>query len=126
MNPEIRTLIKKYKGDGVAYGLEKSEQVVQEYVYNPNIHENQYSALVSFCDNVGAAAFIMSDVLRYVNEGSATHFKLAAENMMEWTGWGESTNPPISASMRKRREVEVRIFKTPCLVAHNVKPKKRA
>ncbi len=126
MNPEILTLINKYKGDGVALGREKAEAVVNEYVCNPYIHNNHYSALVSFCDNIGAAAFIMSGVADLVNKGSATHLRMAADNMMQWVGWGDTTKPPVSSSMKKRREIEVRVFKTPCLVAHNLKPKKRA
>jgi GH24 family phage-related lysozyme (muramidase) len=127
MNPEIVTLMKKYKGDGVALGREKAEQVVNEYICNPYIHNNQYSALVSFCDNIGAAAFIMSGVADMVNNGSSTHLqKLIPERMMQWVAWGDTTTPPTSPSMKKRREIEARVFTTPCLVAHNLKPKKRA
>ncbi len=126
MNPEIVTLIKKYKGDGVALGLDKAEKVVQEYICNPYLHNNQYSALVSFCDNIGAAGFIMSGVADLVNQGSRTHLAMAAERMAQWVGWGDTADPPISPSMKKRREIECRVFATPCIVVHNLKPKKRA
>lgn len=127
MNPEIVTLMENYKGDGVALGFDKAKAVVDEYVDNDRIHDNQYSALISFCDNIGAAGFIMSGVADLVNKRSQTHLlELVPERMLQWVAWGDTTHPPTSPSMKKRREFEAKIFKTPCLVAHNLKPKKRA
>lgn len=117
MNPEAISLIEKYKGDGRAMGLQAAKAIVDESLYNPNIHENQYSALISFADNVGATAFITSNVLRLVNSGKILE---AADELLLWTQWGDKT----SSSMKKRREKERKIFLTPAIVRDN--RKKRA
>jgi len=116
MNPKAVTLIEKYKGDGRAMGIEAAKAIVNEYLYNPNIHENQYSALVSFADNVGASAFITSNVLRMVNEGRMLE---AADELLLWRVWGDKD----SASMKRRRIEERKIFLTPAIVGGK---KKRA
>lgn len=117
MTPDALDIVKKYKGDGLAIGIEAAQEIVDEYVTNPTLHENQISALVSLVDNIGSAAFLTSDLLYMVNKG---HIHMAADEFNRWVLIGNKE----SKSMKTRRKKERKLFLTPCLVVNNKKAAK--
>lgn len=117
MTPEALEIIKKYRGDGMAIGLEAATEIVDEYVTNPTLNDNQLSALVSLVENIGSAAFLTSDMLYLVNKG---HIHMAADEFARWILMGNKE----SKSMKARRKRERKLFLTPCLVVNNVRAKK--
>lgn len=112
MNPEAIKLMKYYRGDGKNIGRESAEKIVQQYVANPNLHENQYAALVCFAENVGVPEFITSSVVILVNQGKMLE---AANELLLWVEWGGK----ISSSMIRRRARERDIFQTPVIIVDN-------
>jgi lysozyme len=72
-------------------------------VKNP-INSNQFSALVSFCFNVGIGAFQTSTMLKKINTGD---FKGAAA---EFDRWVFATNKEKLPGLVKRRALERALF----------------
>ena len=70
------------------------------------INDNQFSALVSFCYNVGPGNLKSSTLLRHVNNGK---FPEAANEFLKWTKAQGKELPGLV----KRREAERRLFLTP-------------
>jgi lysozyme len=72
-----------------------------------NINENQLGALVSFCFNVGGAAFAKSTLARKVNENPSDH--TIRNEFMRWTRGGGKVLPGLV----KRREEEANLYYAP-------------
>ena len=73
-------------------------------VVKSNINENQLGALVSFCFNVGGAAFGKSTLCRKVNANSSD--PTIRNEFMRWTRGGGKVLPGLV----KRREEEANLY----------------
>jgi lysozyme len=76
-------------------------------IVKSNINENQLGALVSFCFNVGGAAFAKSTLARKVNANPSDP-TIRAE-FMRWTRGGGKVLPGLV----KRREEEANLYYAP-------------
>jgi lysozyme len=71
------------------------------------LNENQLGALVSFCFNVGGAAFAKSTLARKVNANPSDH--TIRNEFMRWTRGGGKVLPGLV----KRREEEANLYYAP-------------
>jgi lysozyme len=85
--------------------LRKFEAEVQRMVKVP-LNDNQYSALVSFCFNVGPGNLQKSGVLRAVN---AKQFGQVPSRLMQWN----KAAGKVMKGLTRRRAEEGRLFITP-------------
>lgn len=85
--------------------LRKFEAEVQRMVKVP-LNDNQYSALVSFCFNVGPGNLQKSGVLRAVN---AKQFGAVPARLMQWN----KAAGKVMKGLTRRRAEEGRLFITP-------------
>lgn len=69
-------------------------------------NENQFSAMVSLCYNIGPGAFRKSSVARYFNDGQAAK---AANSFLLWT---KADGKELKGLIR-RRAAELALFNTP-------------
>lgn len=84
--------------------LYKFERQVEGAVLVP-MHENQFSALVSFTFNLGIGRLRGSTLLKQINQGD---FLKAAEEFSRWVFAGGREMP----GLRRRREAEQALFLT--------------
>lgn len=89
-----------------------AENAVTRYAFPARLNENQFSALVSFVFNVGAATFRDHDMRKYITLGE---FELAAE---EFPKWNKAKDPKtgelrVLDGLTKRRARERALFETP-------------
>lgn len=82
--------------------LKKYEDAVRQAVKVP-LNDNQFSALVSFCFNVGPSAFLKSSVLKEVN---AKRFDLVPSRLALWNKGGGKVLPGLI----RRRAAEGDLF----------------
>ena len=80
----------------------KFEATVSNAV-NTEITENQFSALVSLCYNIGGGNLRSSTLLRLVNSGD---FESAADEFLKWDKQGKR----VLAGLSKRRAKERELF----------------
>lgn len=73
---------------------------------NVSLNQNQFDALVSFTENVGAAAFDRSTLLRLLNEGNYTGAGSQFSNWVYQAG-------QILSGLVTRRKQEAALFNTP-------------
>jgi lysozyme len=76
-------------------------------IVKSNINENQLGALVSFCFNVGGAAFAKSTLARKVNANPSD--PTIRNEFMRWTRGGGKVLPGLV----KRREEEANLYYAP-------------
>lgn len=88
--------------------LAKFEQAVTAAVKVP-LNGNQFSALVSFCFNVGETAFRKSSVLKSVN---SRNFSLVPGKLALWNRGGGKVLPGLT----RRRKEEAALFMKPAAV----------
>lgn len=79
-----------------------AERIVNRYATD-NLNQHQFDALVDFCFNVGATAFINSSLLRYVNASNMPAAKL------EFGKWVHSGGKILSGLVA-RRHAEQNLF----------------
>lgn len=82
--------------------LKKYEEAVREAV-TVDLNDNQYSALVSFCYNVGPGNLRKSSVLKRVNAG---RFDEVPSRLMLWNKAGGR----VLKGLTRRREAEGKLF----------------
>lgn len=88
--------------DLLEYKLEQCEEHVERCLSVP-VSENEFSALVSICYNIGNAAFERSTLLRLLNLGEK---QLAALEFLRWVRIkGKKSN-----GLYKRRKAEMALF----------------
>ncbi len=75
---------------------------IDHYV-SENVNDNQYSALICLCFNVGLKAVKLSKTLRLINEGESPD--------QEWKGFNK-VNGVISQGLINRRKYELKLFHT--------------
>lgn len=80
----------------------KAEDAVNRLVCTP-LPEHQFSALVSLCFNIGAAALSKSHLLRLVNQSDPI---LAADQFLKWV----HVNGTVMPGLVKRRAYERKMF----------------
>ncbi len=68
-----------------------------------DINDNQFSALVSFCYNVGARALFESTLLKLLNQGK---YKEAADQFLRW----DKAGGQVLAGLSRRRRAERSLF----------------
>ncbi|OCJ61245.1 hypothetical protein A6U96_13950 [Agrobacterium tumefaciens] len=108
---DAETLLKK---DLVRFEADVNRLVTSD------INENQFSALVSLCYNIGSGAFAKSTLLRMVNMGD---YSGAAGQFSRWNRGGGRVLPGLV----KRRALEEALFRKPVATKTVVKsaaPKK--
>lgn len=81
--------------------LEKYEISVLDGV-KVDINDNQFSALVSFCYNVGARALFESTLLKLLNQGK---YQEAADQFLRWDKAGGQVLPGLSRRRRAERSL---------------------
>lgn len=86
--------------------IKKFEMYVKKYV-NVTLNINQFSALVSFCYNLGPGALKCSTLLKKINRGE---FKSAANEFERWIYAG---GVKINGLLRRRR-AEKKLFMAKC------------
>ena len=89
--------------------LASAEETLQDHITS-TLNDNQYSALVSFVYNIGAAAFLSSTMLGLLNRGD---FQAAADQFPRWTHAGDQELPGLIT----RRQAERDLFLTPSRAA---------
>ena len=82
--------------------LEEFEEAVTEAV-QVSINPNQFSALVSFCFNLGAGSLFESTLLRLLNQGD---FQGAADQFPRWNKAGGQ----VLEGLTRRRKAERALF----------------
>ncbi len=82
--------------------LEEFEEAVTEAV-QVSINSNQFSALVSFCFNLGAGSLFESTLLRLLNQGD---FQGAADQFPRWNKAGSQ----VLEGLTRRRKAERALF----------------
>ncbi len=92
----------------LASTLTSYERTVSKYVKVP-LTENQFSALVSFVYNVGAANFANSTLLKRVN---ARDFGSAAKEFLKWDKARVNGTMVALPGLTKRRKAESILFET--------------
>ena len=97
--------------------LEVAEGIVENAVA-VDINDNQFSALVSLCYNIGMQNFADSTTLRLLNSGD---FAGAATAFLRWC---KKTNPitkekVVCSGLLRRRQAEVALFNDPNCVPSN-------
>lgn len=70
-----------------------------------DLTDNQFNALMSFCFNVGAQAFIDSTLLEYLNK---KNFTKVGKEFLKWC----HVKGRVNAGLLKRRETESTLFLT--------------
>jgi len=88
--------------DLLAQDLEGAENAVNEGV-EVELQQNQFDALVSFCFNVGAAAFKNSTLLRRLNQGA---YEEVPDQLRRWA----HCNGAVVAGLVNRRENEIDLW----------------
>ncbi|MFM6454708.1 MAG: lysozyme [Planktothrix sp.] len=83
-------------------GLEEFEEAVTEAV-QVSINPNQFSALVSFCFNLGAGSLFQSTLLKLLNQGD---FQGAADQFPRWNKAGGQ----VLEGLTRRRKAERALF----------------
>lgn len=109
--PEVKSGMKITKEEAEAIllrDLVKYEDAVKRLVKVP-LNDNQYSALVSLCYNIGEGNLAKSTVLARVN---AKDFTGAAKAFAMWNRGGGKVLPGLT----KRRQVEADLFLTPVVI----------
>lgn len=86
----------------LAQDLAKHEQAINQNV-KVKLTQNQFDALVSFSFNVGARAFISSNLLRQLNAG---HYEQVPVQLKRWVYSGGE----IVAGLATRRELEGKLW----------------
>lgn len=84
--------------------LGKYEEAVEKAI-TVKMTENQFSAMVSLCYNIGPGAFAKSSVVKHMNAGDA---KKAASSFLLWNKAGGK----VVAGLTRRREAEKKLFET--------------
>jgi lysozyme len=92
--------------------LRKFEMAIRELVKVP-LNENEFSALVSLCFNIGPLAFAKSTLLRLLNLKQKT---LAAEEFSRWNKVGGKIVPGLAPRLSRRREAEKALFLKPLAI----------
>jgi lysozyme len=82
--------------------LEEFEEAVTEAV-QVSINSNQFSALVSFCFNLGADSLFQSTLLKLLNQGD---FQGAADQFPRWNKAGRQ----VLEGLTRRRKAERALF----------------
>lgn len=82
--------------------LEEFEEAVTEAV-QVSINSNQFSALVSFCFNLGAGSLFQSTLLKLLNQGD---FQGAADQFPRWNKAGGQ----VLEGLTRRRKAERALF----------------
>lgn len=82
--------------------LEEHERYVEKLV-KININDNQFSALVSFCYNVGPSSLKKSTLLRLLNDGDIAG---AGEQFLRWN----KANGKELPGLTRRRQAERSLF----------------
>lgn len=82
--------------------LEEFEEAVTEAV-EVSINSNQFSALVSFCFNLGAGSLFQSTLLKLLNQGD---FQGAADQFPRWNKAGGQ----VLEGLTRRRKAERALF----------------
>jgi lysozyme len=90
----------------LANDLSFFEKRVFQLVGSAPTNENQFSAFVSLCYNIGPSAFSKSSALR---EHKAGNYKLAASKMMLWNKAGGK----VLAGLIRRRKAESELYALP-------------
>lgn len=85
--------------DLLVQDLKGAQNVVYECV-EVELQQNQFDALVSFCFNVGAAAFKNSTLLRRLNQGG---YEEVPDQLRRWV----HCHGAVVAGLVKRREQEI-------------------
>jgi len=86
----------------LARDLGKFEEAVEKAI-SVKVTENQFSAMVSLCYNIGPGAFAKSSVVRHHNEG---HHEQAAAAFLMWNKAGGKELPGLT----RRREAEKKLY----------------
>lgn len=81
------------------FALCKFEAGVEKKVTS-QLSQNQFDAVVSFCYNLGLAAFSKSTLLKLINEGK---FLLAAEEFVKWNKAGGKVVDGLTTRRKKER-----------------------
>jgi lysozyme len=82
--------------------LGKFEEAVEKAV-SVKVTENQFSAMVSLCYNIGPGAFAKSSVVKHTNAGDTAK---AASSFLLWNKAGGKELPGLT----RRREAEKKLF----------------
>lgn len=101
--------------------LAKYEKSVKDAVTVP-LNDNQYSALVSFCFNVGPGNLRRSSVLKAVNAGD---FDSVPRRLMLWNKGRINGKLTVLRGLTRRRGFEGEIFATPVTDKPYVEPEVR-
>lgn len=88
--------------------LERFENTVRQAVKVP-LNQFQFDALVSFCFNVGSAAFIESSLLRRLN-AKEDPYVVAKEELPRWNKGDKGQE---LAGLTRRRSAEIELFTQP-------------
>jgi lysozyme len=90
------------------HDLPRIEQLVQDSVLAP-LNQNEFDALVSFAFNIGASAFVKSDVVAYLNSGN----RLASATAMDvWRKARIGGRIQVVDALVRRRAAEKALFLT--------------
>ena len=90
------------------HDLPRIEQLVQDSVLAP-LNQNEFDALVSFALNIGANAFVKSDVVAYLNSGN----RLASATAMDvWRKARIGGRVQVVDALVRRRAAEKALFLT--------------
>lgn len=109
--PEVKpnmTITKEEAEAILLRDLVKYEDAVKRLVKVP-LNDNQYSALVSLCYNIGEGNLAKSTVIARVN---AKDFSGAAKAFAKWNRAGGKVLPGLT----KRRQVEADLFMNPIVI----------
>lgn len=103
------TITQQEADDYLVRALVKYESAVTKALTRaPN--ENQFSAMVSLCYNIGPGAFAGSSIVRHFNDGNA---QAAADAFLKWNKAGGK----VLKGLVNRREDERKLFLTPVVKA---------
>jgi len=89
--------------------LAMAEWTVESCVTVP-LSDNQFTALVSLCFNIGAAAFKASSAVRVLNQGN---YHLVPGMMRLWNKITVDGRKVVSRGLINRREAEIKIWLKP-------------
>lgn len=104
-NEKFPEIISKEEAEEILrVDLEKFEDAVERMIAY-RINQNQFSALTSFCFNVGVAAFQRSTIRRKINSG---YIKCAGEEFLRWVFVNGKRYPGIY----RRRMAEKQLFES--------------
>jgi lysozyme len=91
--------------------LEAAENAVEEMT-TVTLNDNQFSALVSLCYNIGSGNFRNSTLLRILNTGD---FSAASDQFLVW----DYAEHKVSEGLLRRRHAEQALFNDPNCVPPN-------